>query len=146
MELINESNLGAADAGALRIGERRRGDLIHVYVAAVGMLEEARNMQERRLACSGRRHQSDRLPGPNRKLGAFENFKGDVALPIMPIHCMQIQDRRLLSAAGGSTFCGPARALSIADGAIHSGAPRPDRGAQRARTGRAWPAEKGPAP
>src|SRR5207249_8594348 len=88
----------------------------------------------------------NRLPGPDCKLGTFENLKGDIALPIMTIHSVQVEDRRLLGTADGSTFFRLAGALAIVERATHSAAPRLDRGAQPAKQDRASPRATVPAP
>src|SRR5437764_3792963 len=98
MELINEANLGSADARALGIRERRGRNLINLNFAAIRMLEEASDVQERRLAGAGGCYQRNGLARPDGELGAIEDVQRDVALAIVPIDLMQEQDRRVLVA------------------------------------------------
>src|SRR5262249_24066929 len=135
MELIDEADLGAANARALGIRERRGRNLIDVDFAAIGMLEQARDVQERRLAGAGGRYQRHGLARPNGELGAFEDLERDVALAIVPVDLVQEEDRRLFIAAPDADL----RPRLGADRVTHSAAPRPDRGAPRARPDRASP-------
>ena len=71
------------------------GGAVDIDLAAVGMFEQAGDVQQRRLAGAGRRDQRDRLARPHRKLGAFEDFQRRVALVVAPLDRVQ-EDRRLL--------------------------------------------------
>ena len=44
MKLINKSNFGASDAGALKVGKMRCGDRIDIDFAGVRMFEQAGNV------------------------------------------------------------------------------------------------------
>src|SRR5258708_38548162 len=94
MKLIDESDLDTADARALRVRELGRPNLIDIDLAGIGLLQQARNVQQRRLAGAGWSHQRDRLAGPDRQLRAFEDIQRHVALAIMPVYSMQKEDRR----------------------------------------------------
>ena len=135
MELIDEADLGSADARALGIRERRGRNLIDIDFAAIGMLEESSDVQERRLAGAGGRYQRNRLARPDGELGAFEDVQRDVALAIVPVDLMQEQDRRRLVAMRNADL----RPRLGANRVTHSAAPRPDRGVPRARPDRASP-------
>src|SRR5258706_8819524 len=132
MELIDEADLGAAEARALGIRERGRRNLVDIDFAAIRMLEQARDVQERRLAGAGRRHQRNRLARPDGELGAFEDVERDVALAIVPVDLVQKEDRWFFAAVCDA---GPRPPLG-ANRLTHSAAPRPDRGAPRARPDR----------
>ena len=93
MELVDEADLDAADAGALGIRQARGRDLVDVDLARIRLLEQAGDVQQRRFAGARRRHQRHRLPGPDRKLGALEDVERDVALVVVPVDAMQEQDR-----------------------------------------------------
>src|SRR5262249_59721490 len=121
MELIDEADFGAADARALGIRERGGCNLIDVDFAAIGMLEQARDVQERRLAGAGGRYQRHGLAGPNGELGTFEDVERDVALAIVPVDLVQEQDRRFFVAARDSRLRPPLRARRVS----HSAAPPP---------------------
>ncbi len=75
VKLIDEADVGAADAGALDVAQVRGGDGVDIDFAGIGMLEQAGDVQQRRFSRSRRRDQSHRLAGPDRKLGAFENVE-----------------------------------------------------------------------
>src|SRR5690348_15392066 len=70
VRLINETDLAAPDAGAFAVGQSRGRAAININLADIGMLEESREMQQRRFAGPRRCHQSDRLSGPNREIRA----------------------------------------------------------------------------
>jgi hypothetical protein len=63
VKLIDEADLGAADARALGIRQRRGGGTVDIDFAAVGMFEQAGDVQERRLA-GARTARSARPTGP----------------------------------------------------------------------------------
>jgi hypothetical protein len=48
MKLINKSNFGAPDAGALKVGKMRCRDCIDIDFAGIRMFEQPGNMQQRR--------------------------------------------------------------------------------------------------
>ena len=96
MRLIDETHFGAADARALGVRQFRGGDAVDIDFAAVGMFEQTRDMQKRRLAGAGWRDERDRLPKPRGEFGAFEDFERGVALRIAPIDRLQKQNRMLL--------------------------------------------------
>src|SRR6266487_7011246 len=97
MLLIDEADLGAADASTLGIRQRRGGGAVDIDLAAVRMLEQARDMQQRRLAGSRGRDQRDRLPRPDRELGGFEDVERGGALQVAPLDRVQ-ENRGLLLA------------------------------------------------
>src|SRR6185369_2501951 len=94
------------------------------------MLEQPRDMQQRRLTGARGRDQRHGLPGPHRELGTFEDFERRGALMVAPLDRMQ-ENRRLLVLACRVT---------------HTAAPRPDRAAPRATRDRASRAAKASAP
>ena len=96
VRLVDEADLVAADAGALVIGQDRGGAAVDIDVAVVGMLQQAGDMQQRRFAGAGRRHQRHRLPGPDRQFGAVEDMQRGVALPVVALDVVQEQDRNFL--------------------------------------------------
>ena len=106
VELIDEADVGAADAGALHVGEMRGGDRIDVDFAGVGVLEQPGDVQERRFAGAGGRDQRHRLAGPHRELGALENVERGVALAKTPADAVQEDDRMIVS-GGASTRRAP---------------------------------------
>src|SRR5215510_801442 len=143
MELVDEADLGAADARALGIRELRRRDLVDIDLAGIRVLEQPGDMQERGFAGPGRRHQGNRLPRPDRELRPFEDFQHHVALAVMPIDPMQKEDGRILRARlDGALSLG----FAVDRGVTHSATPRPDRGAPRARPDRASPTGRAQAP
>src|SRR5258707_4686087 len=132
MELIDEADLGAAEARALGIRERGRRNLVDIDFAAIRMLKQARDVQERRLAGTGRRHQRNGLARPDGELGAFEDVERDVALAIVPVDLVQKEDRWFFAAVCDAGLRPPFGANRL----THNAAPRPDRGAPRARPDR----------
>src|SRR5262245_64990292 len=133
MNLVYEAYLVAADARALAVRELRCRDLVDVDLAGVRVFEQPGDMQERRFAGPGRRHQRNRLPRPDRELRPFEDFEHHVALAVMPIDPMQKEDGRILRARlDGALSLG----FAVDRRVTHSATPRPDRGAPRARPDR----------
>src|SRR5437660_1309545 len=85
-------------------------------------------------SASRMRGQRDRLAGPDGKLGVLQDFERGVALHVMPMDALQIEDRRIvLRGRRDARCCGRG-------GVIHSAAPRPDRAGPRAMTDKASPA------
>src|SRR3974390_2735795 len=139
VRLVDEADLIAADAGAVGGGEDRSGAAVDVHLAVIGMLEQAGDVQQRRLAGARGRHQRDRLPRPDGELGALKHVQRFVALPVSALDIVQEQDRNLSILLR--------RLDPLADnGLTHSAAPPPDRGVPRARTDRAWRGTKAPTP
>src|SRR5437660_8590028 len=102
-------------------------------------------MQERRLSRARGRDQRDRLAGPDRELRLSKDFECDVALSIASVDAVE-KENRGLSGAGLGPDLFPR--LAVDRRVTHSAAPRPDRGALRAKPGRASPAAtaRGPSP
>ncbi len=96
VRLVDEADLVAADAGALVVGQDRGRAAVDIDVAVVGMLEQAGDVQKRRLAGTGWRYQRHRLPAPERKLDAVEHVQRLVALPVVALDVVQEQDRNFL--------------------------------------------------
>ena len=71
---------------------------VNVNLAGVRVLEQARDVEQRRFAGAGRRNQCHRLAAPDRQLGTFENFEGVVALTKPPHDRVQENDRIFLAA------------------------------------------------
>src|SRR5207245_10498081 len=97
--------------------------------ALVGALEQAGDMQQRRFARAGRRHQRNRLPRPQRQLDAVEDDERRLALHVLAFYLVEIDDRYIV------------RPL-LHQPLTRTGALRWDRGARRATTGRAWRGRK----
>src|SRR2546423_5973789 len=125
MLLINETDIRASDLGALHIGQLRRRRAPNIDLAIVGALQKPSDMQQRRLARTGRRHQRYRLPGPQRELRAVEDGQRRSTLRVLALDLVEIDNRYIFRPL-------PHRALT------HTGAHRRDRGARHARTDRAW--------
>jgi hypothetical protein len=75
VELVDESDLGAANARTLGVGQRRGRGAVDIDFASVRMLEQPRDVQQRRLTGARGRDQRHGLPGPHRELGTFEDFE-----------------------------------------------------------------------
>ena len=75
MELIDEADLAAPERGALIVGHPDGGFAGDKHFPRVGRLKKARNVEERRFAGTGRSDQRDRLPGPQAKIGAAQDFE-----------------------------------------------------------------------
>src|ERR1700735_1783530 len=80
MELIDKTDLGAPDPGALHIVELRGRHSIDIDLAGVRMFEQAGDVEQRRLAGARRRHQRHRLPRPDGELGVLQDIKPRVSL------------------------------------------------------------------
>src|SRR5579863_4854754 len=93
VELIDEADVGTADAGALGVGQVRRGHAVDVDFTRVRAFEHPGDLQKRRLAGARWPDQRHRLAGPYRELGAFENVESGVALTEPARNLMQEQDR-----------------------------------------------------
>ena len=65
MELIDEADLGAADAGALGVRQPEVATPSMIDFAAVGLLKQSRDVQQRRFSGAGWRDQRHRLARPN---------------------------------------------------------------------------------
>ena len=63
VRLVDEADVVAADAGALGVGQSRGRRVVDVDLAGIRVLEQAGDVQQRRLAGAGRRDQRHRLPG-----------------------------------------------------------------------------------
>jgi hypothetical protein len=96
MKLINETDFGAPDPGALRIAERGGRHSVDIDFAGIGIFEKTGNVQQRRFARARRRHQRHRLAGPDRKLGLFEDIKPLVSLAEMTADAVQKEKRLFL--------------------------------------------------
>ena len=76
VELVDEAELLAADARCARHRPWRRSAAPPtIDLAAVGLLEQARDVQQRRLAGAGRRDQRDDLARPDREIGAAQDLE-----------------------------------------------------------------------
>jgi hypothetical protein len=75
MELIDEADLATPKRGALIVGHPDGAFAGDKYFPGVGWLKKARDMEERRFAGPGRGDQRDRLPGPQAKIGAAQDFE-----------------------------------------------------------------------
>ena len=95
VRLIDKADVGAADLGAFGIAQPGGGGAADIDLALVGMFEQPGDMQQRRFARARRRHQRHRLPGPQRQLGAAQNGQHRLALHILPLDVVQINDRHL---------------------------------------------------
>ena len=93
VRLVDEADIGAPDLGALDVGQLRGRRARDIDLAVVGALQQARDMQQRRLAGARRRHQRHRLPRPQRKLGAVEDGQRRLALRVLAFYLVEIDDR-----------------------------------------------------
>jgi hypothetical protein len=108
MELVDEADFGASQRRPLVVAHGRSGRAADLDFAGVGPLQQARQMQERRLSGAGRRDQRHRLAGRELEARAVEDLDRRFAPPISALHSIE-------------------RKRGDARGLIHSAAPRPDR-------------------
>jgi hypothetical protein len=94
MELIDEADLAAPQRGALIVGHPDGGFAGDKHFPSVGRLEKARNMEERRFAGTGRGDQRDRLPRPEAKIGAAQNFERRPRLNVAAFDLFEAKRRR----------------------------------------------------
>src|SRR6516162_1356357 len=133
MRLINEADLGAPDLRSLGVRQKRGRRASDIDLAVIGALKQSRDMQQRRFAGTGGRDQRHRLPGPQRKLGAVEDGQRLIALHVLALYLVEINDRYIFRLL-------PHQPLT------RSAALRPDRVARRATMDTAWRGRKGSAP
>ena len=133
VRLVDETDLLAADARAFVVGQHRSTAAIDIDLAVVGVLEQAGDVQKRRFAGPGRRHQCHRLPRPDRQLHPVEHMQIGIALPVVALDIVEGDDR-LFFVGLRDLYAG------LKHGVTHNAAPPPDRGALPARTDRALPA------
>ncbi len=93
VRLVDEADIGPAQLGALDVGQLRGRGAVDIDLAGIRRLEQPRNVQQRRLAGARRRHQRDRLARPQRELGAVEDRQRHLALQILPLYLVEINDR-----------------------------------------------------
>ena len=99
VELVDEAQALAADAGACGIGQARAGAAAEEHLAAVGVLEQAGDLQQRRLAGARRPHQRDHGAGQQLEVGAAQHLEPALALAEAAADADQAQRRRALPAA-----------------------------------------------
>ena len=93
MELIDETDLHAAHAGLLVVGEPAAIDAVDEHLAPVGALEKSRNMEERRLAGAGRPKQGDGFAGQEGGGGAFQDIDAAIALGVGALEPLEAKHR-----------------------------------------------------
>ncbi len=89
VELVDEADLDAADAGALGIGQPGRRLAADIDLARVLVLQQAGDVQQRRLAGAGRRDEGDRLPLPDHEIGAAQDVERVLALRVAALDALQ---------------------------------------------------------
>ena len=114
VELIDEADAVAAQAGALAIAESAAGPAVDDDLAGGRPLEQGGDVEQRRLAGAGWPDQGDELAGCQREIGAPEHRQG--VAPWRKRCSMRSDQHRF----------------------THSAAPLPDRRGPPARPGRAW--------
>ena len=80
MELIDEAHLGAPDAGAGMVVHRRAIVAVDQHLTAVRCLEQAGDVEQRRLTGAGRTDESHGLPRQQRGAGSVEHMDRPLAL------------------------------------------------------------------
>ena len=136
VELVDEAHRAAPHARTLRIAQARAVDAVDDDAPAVGRLEQAGDVQQRRLARTRRPDQRHRLARIERGRRAPQH--GDLAVALAE-GAAQV----LAAARRRGWWSYPARAgLHL----TRSAALRRDRAARPARTDRAWRAPTAPAP
>ena len=94
MELVDEADPLAPKAGAapvVHVGRRLAAD---VDLAAVRLLQQARDVEQGRLARAGGRDEGDGLARPQGEVGAAQDVERGLALPVAALHARQEQGRR----------------------------------------------------
>jgi hypothetical protein len=64
------------------------------HFPGIGRLKKARDMEERRFAGAGRGDQGDRLPGPQAKIGAAQDFERRPGLIVAAFDPFKTKRRR----------------------------------------------------
>jgi hypothetical protein len=91
VKLIDETQILAADAGPLFVAHGGGGVRTDEDLAAIGLLQQASQMEQRGLAGAGGRHERHDLAGPDRKIRAAQNFEGALALRIAAFYLGQMK-------------------------------------------------------
>src|ERR1700687_2125120 len=133
MRLIDEADIGAADLGSLDVRQSRGRGAADIAFAVIGTLEQAGDVQQRRFARTRRRHQRDRLSGPQRQLGAVEDGQRRLPLRVLALYLVEIDDRYIFR---------PLLHLAL----TRTGALRRDRGGRHATRDTAWRGKTASAP
>jgi len=129
VKLVDEADLVAADRRAPIVVEATTGDAVDQHFAAIRALQQAGDMQERRLAGSRRRDQRNRLATSQGKIRTLEDGQERFAFPVVSLDAGKLQCH--------------ARIHSVDVLVIRNAGPAPDRGAKHARPGRLWRGRKG---
>src|SRR6202158_4646087 len=125
MRLIDEADIGAADLGSLDVRQDRGRRAADIDFAVVGALQQACDREQRRFTRSRRRHQRDRLPRPQRELGAVEDGQRRFPLRVLALYLVEIDNRYIFR---------PLLHLAL----TRTAALRRDRGGRHARMDTAW--------
>ena len=128
VELVDEADLLATQAGAADIVHGRGRRAVDEDLAAVRLLEQAGDMEEGRLAGAGRRHERNHLAREDRELGVAQDLEETRPLAVAARDLRQIKRR-----------C----RRPVHRRVSRSAAPRPDRAGPPARTDRASRAATG---
>ncbi len=117
VELVDEADVVAADRGALVVGQPAAGATVEDHVAGVRPLQQAGQMQQRRLAGAGRRDQRHHLGAAQREVGAVQDRQLLLTLDIVPFDALQFDDRprhSYLRASTGSSLAARQAGNSVA--------------------------------
>ena len=117
VELVDEADVVAADRGALVVGKPAAGAPVQNDVAGVGPLEQPGQVQQRRFAGAGRRHQRHHLGAAEREIGAVQDGQLLLTLDVVPLDALQLNDRprhSYLRASTGSSLAARQAGNSVA--------------------------------
>lgn len=96
VELVDEADLGAAQPCAPLVVELGRGKPADEDLAGIRLLEQAGDVQQRRLAGAAGRHERDDLARPEREIGLAQHFERRIGLRIEALDLRKEERRRLL--------------------------------------------------
>jgi hypothetical protein len=91
VKLVDEAELLPTQAGALLIAHGSGRPRPHIDLAAIGLFQQARKMEQGRFACAGRSHEGHDLAGPDREIGSAQHFEKAVRLRIAALDLGQVQ-------------------------------------------------------
>src|SRR5579883_1699776 len=132
VELVDEAEIAAADAGARIVAQLPAGNAADHHLAAIRPLEEAGDMEQRGFAGARGADKGHDLAGAHGERYAAQHLEGGVALAV-GAHDLPELERRRLGLDGGARL-------------THSAGPRRDRAGPRARRDRWWRGRRGRAP
>ena len=94
VELVDEADLGAAQPRAALVVELGRRHAADEDLAAIGLLQQARDMQQGRFAGAARRDQRDEFARPEREIGLAQDFERRIGLGIEALDLREEERRR----------------------------------------------------